>query len=217
MVAKKTKHYYSAHNVATSKRQRQRQRCLFYLQALSAKGWSSKGRGVKKTLHLWSNRWDLNLGPFGLQSNALTTWPQGWVLARKHQCTTVITTMLTESSWTFPESYTTDDSWIMRSSAGGQRGDKRAHNSTTKMSFCTIIIRLCIALCDHDGACHQNLCSPFLRVVRLFTLFTSSGNHTTGSRSNLLVGHTHPSQSRQVLTLTLCIPGQTLICSHQHS
>jgi len=33
--------------------------------------------------------------------------------------------------------------WIMCSSDGGQPGDKRAHNSTTKVSFCTIIIRLC--------------------------------------------------------------------------
>jgi len=41
----------------------------------------------------------------------------------------------------------------------------------------------------------------------------SSGNHTTGSRSNSLVGHTHPSQSCQVLTLTLWIPGQTLIAA----
>ena len=32
---------------------------------------------------------------------------------------------------------------IVRSSDGGQRGDKRAHNSNTKVSFCTIIIRLC--------------------------------------------------------------------------
>ena len=37
---------------------------------------------------------------------ALTTLPQGWVSARKHQCTTAITTMWTESSWAFPESYT---------------------------------------------------------------------------------------------------------------
>jgi len=29
---------------------------------------------------------------------------------------------------------------IMRSSKGGQRGDKRAHNSTTKLSFCKITI-----------------------------------------------------------------------------
>ena len=32
---------------------------------------------------------------------------------------------------------------IVRSSDGGQRGEKRAHNSTTKVSFCTIIILLC--------------------------------------------------------------------------
>ena len=30
----------------------------------------------RKPLYLWSNRWDSNLRPFGLQSNALSTWPQ---------------------------------------------------------------------------------------------------------------------------------------------
>jgi len=55
---------------------------------------------------------------------ALTKLPQGWVSARKHQCTTVITTMWTESLWAFPESYTADDSWIMRSSNGDQRMTK---------------------------------------------------------------------------------------------
>jgi len=73
----------------------------------------------------------------------LTMLPQGWVLTRKHQYTTAITTMWTESSWAFPESYTVNDSWIVRSSDGGQRGDKRAHNYNTKVSFCKIIIRLC--------------------------------------------------------------------------
>ena len=38
---------------------------------------------------------------------ALTTLPQGWVSTHKHQWTTAITTMWTESSWAFPESYTT--------------------------------------------------------------------------------------------------------------
>jgi len=42
---------------------------------------------------------------------ALTTLPQGWVSTRKHQCMTAITMM-----WAFPESYTADDSWIVRSS-----------------------------------------------------------------------------------------------------
>jgi len=37
---------------------------------------------------------------------ALTTLPQGWVSTRKHQCTTAVTTMWTEFSWAFPESYT---------------------------------------------------------------------------------------------------------------
>ena len=30
--------------------------------------------------------------------------------------------MWTEFSWAFPESYTADDSWIVRSSDGGQQG-----------------------------------------------------------------------------------------------
>jgi len=60
--------------------------------------------------------------------------------------TTVITTMWTESSWAFPESYSADESWIVRSSDGGQQWDKRAHNSTSKVSFCTITIRLCHCL-----------------------------------------------------------------------
>jgi len=38
---------------------------------------------------------------------ALTTLPQGWVSTHKHQCTRAITTMWAESSWAFPESYTT--------------------------------------------------------------------------------------------------------------
>ena len=40
--------------------------------------------------------------------------------------------------------------------------------------------------------------------------FLSSGNRTTGSQCNSLVGQAHPSQSCQVLTLTLWIPGQAL-------
>ena len=44
--------------------------------------------------------------------------------ACKHQCTTAITTMRTEFSCAFPESYTADDSWIVRSSDGGHGGQK---------------------------------------------------------------------------------------------
>ena len=35
--------------------------------------------------------------------------------------------MWIESSWAFLESYTADDSWIVRLRDGGQRGEKRAH------------------------------------------------------------------------------------------
>ena len=35
---------------------------------------------------------------------ALTTLPQGYVSTSKHQCTTAITAMWTETSWAFPES-----------------------------------------------------------------------------------------------------------------
>jgi len=55
---------------------------------------------------------------------ALTKLPQGWVSARKHHCTTAITTMWTESLWAFPESYTADDSWIVRSINGNLRKTK---------------------------------------------------------------------------------------------
>ena len=46
------------------------------------------------------------------------------VLARKHQCTTAITTMWTESLWAFPKSYTANDSWIVHSSDSGHRETK---------------------------------------------------------------------------------------------
>jgi len=35
---------------------------------------------------------------------------------------TANTMMRTDSSWTFPESYTADGTWIVRSSDGRQRG-----------------------------------------------------------------------------------------------
>jgi len=73
---------------------------------------------------------------------AFTMLPQRWFSTHKYQYTTAITKKWTESSWAFPESYTADESWIVRSSDGGQQEDKRAHNSTIKVSFCTTIIRL---------------------------------------------------------------------------
>ena len=38
--------------------------------------------------------------------------------------------------WTESESYNANDSWIVHSSDGGPWGDKRAYNSTVKVSFC---------------------------------------------------------------------------------
>jgi len=59
----------------------------------------------------WWPEWRQNI------IRALTKLPQGWV-------STAITTMWTESSWAFPESYTADGSWIVRSSNGDQRMTK---------------------------------------------------------------------------------------------
>jgi len=88
-----------------------------------------------KLIEPWRPKWRQDI------ITVLTMLPQGWVSASKHQYSTAITKIWTESSWAFPESYTADDSWIARSSNGDQREDKSAQNSTTEVSFCTIIIR----------------------------------------------------------------------------
>ena len=50
------------------------------------------------------------------------------------------------------------------------------------------LLYVCVSAWQWSQLCSQNLCSPFLRAVRLFTLFTlinyiiSSGNRTPGSR-----------------------------------
>jgi len=71
---------------------------------------------------------------------ALTTLPQGWVSARKHQCTIYnVERIFVDLSWELQCRWQLDralERWQ-------PRGDKRAHNSTTKLSFCTIIISLC--------------------------------------------------------------------------
>jgi len=67
-----------------------------------------------------------------------------------------------ESSWAFPESYNANDSWIMRLSDGGLQEDKRAHNSTIKVNFCTIIIIMFVSLHDSDDD----------GVVRIFVAFS---------------------------------------------
>jgi len=52
---------------------------------------------------------------------------------------------------------------------------------------------------------------------RINLIYHTSGNRTTGSQCNSLVGQAHekahPSESCQVLALTLWIPGQALIAA----
>ena len=101
---------------------------------------------------------------------ALSTLPQGWVSARKHQCTTAITTMWTESSWAFPERYTADDSWIVRSSDGGQLGDKRALTPTPRWVSAQLLY-VSVSVRQRSRGCSHNLRRPFLRAVRFLYLY----------------------------------------------
>ena len=91
--------------------------------------------------------------------------PQRWVSTRKHQCTTGITTMWTESSWAFPESYTADESWIVRSSDGGNWETKGL--ITTQPRWVSVqLLYVCVIAWWRSQGCSQNLCSPFLRAGR---------------------------------------------------
>jgi len=59
------------------------------------------------------------------------------VSAHKHQCTTAVTTMWTETSWAFPESYTAGScARVMADNVGEKKAPYR-------VSFRTIIILLC--------------------------------------------------------------------------
>ena len=100
---------------------------------------------------------------------ALTTLPQGWVSARKHQCTTAITTMWTESSWAFPESYTADDSWIVRSSNGDLRKTKALRTPQPRWVSAQLLYVLVNAQRRSRWSI-QNLRRPFLQAGR-FWLF----------------------------------------------
>ena len=121
---------------------------------------------------------------------ALTTLPQGWVSTCKHQCTTAITTMWTESSWAFPESYTADDSWIVCSSNGDQWKTK-AHRTPQPRWVSAQLLYVLVNARRRSRWSSQNLRRPFLRAGRfdyLFNYLFTSGNRTPGSRlySNLL-------------------------------
>jgi len=92
---------------------------------------------------------------------ALTTLPQGWVSTRKHQCTTAITTMWTESSWAFPESYTT------RSYTRAMVDHRETKGLITPPSrwVSAQLLYVCVTARYRSRGCSQNLCSPFLRAV----------------------------------------------------
>jgi len=79
---------------------------------------------------------------------ALTTLPQGWDLTRKNQCTTAITTMRTESSWAFSESYTT------RSCARAMADNRETKGLITPPSrwVSAQLLYVCVTTCsDHEG------------------------------------------------------------------
>ena len=94
--------------------------------------------------------------------------------------------MWTESSWAFPESYTADVSWIVRSSNGRQRGDKRAHNSTTKVKF---LHNYCMFVSLHDSD-HDSIVRIFLALsceLRLFSAMDSNAELSAKACSRRLI------------------------------
>jgi len=95
---------------------------------------------------------------------ALTTLPQRWVSARKHQCTTAITTMWAESSWAIPESCAAR---IMRSS-DGDNGETKGLITPPSKWVSAQLLYVCVTAWWRSRRSSQNLCSPFLRAVRLF-------------------------------------------------
>jgi len=56
--------------------------------------------------------------------------------------------MWTESSCVFPESYTADDSWIVRSSDGGQKGSYLHHQGQFLHDYYTFVS---LHDSDHEG------------------------------------------------------------------
>ena len=99
----------------------------------------------------------------------LTTLPQGWVLSRMHQCLIVITTMWTESSWAFPESYL-----LM---TVGSRARAMSINGKTKTIrtpplrwVSAQLLYVWVSAQWRSQWCSQNLRRPFLRAVRFDNL-----------------------------------------------
>ena len=98
-------------------------------------------------------------------TTALTKFPKGWVSACKHQCTTAITTMWTESLWAFSESYTANDSWIVHSSNGDQRKTKALRTPQPRWVSAQLLYVLVNAR-RRSRWLSQNLRRPFLRAGR---------------------------------------------------
>jgi len=92
---------------------------------------------------------------------ALTTLPQGWVLARKHQCATAITTMWAEPSWAFPESYTAGSC----ARAMADNGETKGLIPPPPKWVSAQLLYVCVTAWWRSRRCSQNLCSPFLRAV----------------------------------------------------
>ena len=84
---------------------------------------------------------------------ALTTLPQGWVSARKTQCTTAITTMWADSSWAFPESYTAGSCARAMANNGETKGLITPPPKWVSAQF----LYVCVAAWWRSRGCSQNL------------------------------------------------------------
>ena len=91
--------------------------------------------------------------------------------------------MWKESLRAFPESYTTNDSCIVRSNDGGQQGDKRAHNSTAMEFPHNYYKFVSMHDSDHDGVVESLQPFPANWEVSLIVLYYTISNRTPGSRS----------------------------------
>jgi len=99
-----------------------------------------------------------------------------------------------QSSWAFPERihcwWQLERMLEWWRTTGRQKGSYLHHQGEFLHNG---VVRIFVALsCELWG---------YLHYITLH--YITSGSYTTGSRSNSLVGHTHSSQSCQVLTLTL--------------
>jgi len=114
---------------------------------------------------------------------ALTTLPQGWISARKHQRTTAITTVWAESLWAFPESYTAWSCARAMVENGETKGVINLPQGEFLHNYYTFVS---LHECDHEGvvtilvALSCELWSSFIYIALCYII--SSGNRTPGSR-----------------------------------